>query len=81
MSTLVIRLRKRGRKHNPVYDIVVANKSTRNRGFIVKRLGFLNPNYNERFLFLDIFSLGDCLNKGIILNDSLVKYISKFIFI
>lgn len=48
----IIRLRRRGHAHYPVYEIVVMFKYKRNRGDFLEKLGFFNPNYRERVLFL-----------------------------
>jgi len=77
----VIRLRRGGHKHHPIYQIIVISKYKRNRGTFFKRLGFLNLTMKEHSIFLDLHSLGTSLNKGALLNNSLKKYISKFIII
>lgn len=39
-----IRLRRKGRAHYPVYDIVAVDSRTRRDGAFIERLGFYNPN-------------------------------------
>lgn len=39
-----IRLRRKGRMHYPVYDIVAVDSRTRRDGAFIERLGFYNPN-------------------------------------
>jgi ribosomal protein S16 len=53
----IIRLRIRGRKFYPIFDIVLINKCNRNRGRIVEKLGFINPNFNEKLFFINTFRL------------------------
>ena len=38
----IIRLRKKGIKYYPIYDIIVTYKDNRNRGFFIEKLGFFN---------------------------------------
>lgn len=39
-----IRLRRKGRRHYPVYDIVAVDSRARRDGAFIERLGFYNPN-------------------------------------
>jgi len=75
----IIRLRIRGRKFYPIFDIIVINKCSRNRGRIIEKLGFINPNFNERLLFINTFRLSFWLNKGILINNTVKKYLLKFV--
>jgi len=77
----IIRLRRGGHKHHPIYQVIVINKSKRNRGNYFKRLGFLNLTIKEHSIFLDLHSLGSSLNKGALLSNTVKKYISKFIIL
>lgn len=54
----IIRLRRRGHKHFPVYEIVVTQKYKRNRSDFLDRVGFFNPNLKERIFFIDLNKLG-----------------------
>lgn len=77
----VIRLRRGGHKHHPVFHIVSIFKSKRNRGNYITRLGHLNLTKGEHSLFLDMHLLGTTLNNGAVLNKTVKKYISKFIIL
>jgi small subunit ribosomal protein S16 len=39
-----LRLRRKGRAHYPVYDIVAVDGRARRDGAFIERLGFVNPN-------------------------------------
>lgn len=39
-----IRLRRKGRIHHPVYDIVAVDKKARRDGAFIERLGYFDPN-------------------------------------
>lgn len=54
----IIRLRRKGHKHYPVYEIVVVCKYKRNRSDFLERLGLLNPNHKERLLYINLNRLG-----------------------
>ena len=75
----IIRLRRKGHKHYAVYEIVVTKKYKRNRADYLEKLGFFNPNYKERLLFVNLNRLGFWLNKGASLHCTLKKHLSKFI--
>ena len=50
-SRMVIRLKRKGRRYYPIYEIVVIKRTKRNRGRALSRLGYYNPNLNERGTF------------------------------
>jgi ribosomal protein S16 len=76
----ILRLRRKGRKNYKVFDIVVTKSYKRNRSDFLDKLGFANFNYFERLFFIDIYKLGNWLNKGVFLHNTIKKYLSKFIF-
>lgn len=48
-----IRLRRKGRKHYPVYDIVAVTERARRDGSFLERLGFYNPNNHPNTVNID----------------------------
>jgi ribosomal protein S16 len=54
----VIRFRNKGKKHYPLYDVVVTFCNNRNRGSFIEKLGFFNPNSHDKIFFLNTFRLG-----------------------
>lgn len=54
----VIRLYRVGRFKRPIFFIVVAFKKSKQNGYFVERLGFVNPNSSENFFFINSFRLG-----------------------
>lgn len=75
----IIRLRKRGNIHYPIYEIILTYKDNRNRGSFLEKLGFFNPNFSKRIFFLNTYRLSYWLNKGIIINNTVKKYLIKFL--
>jgi len=75
----IIRLRRRGHKHYPVYDIVVSLRNKHSKGGALARIGYFNPNIKERCLALDFYALGSWLNKGVILHTTFKKLLSNFV--
>lgn len=49
-----IRLARRGRKKQPIYDIVVADARAPRDGKFIKKLGSFNPNSNPAFVSLNV---------------------------
>ena len=77
----VIRLRKRGYIHYPIFEIIVIYKDKRNRSSYIEKLGYFNPNVNERIFFFNIYRLSYWLNKGALINNTVKKYLTKFLVI
>jgi small subunit ribosomal protein S16 len=53
----VIRFKNRGTKYYPIYDIVVINKNNKNNGKYIEKLGFFNPQNNNKLLLINYFRL------------------------
>jgi len=77
----VIRLQPGGHKHHPIFQVVTMLNTKRSRAGYLKRLGFLNLTFRERFMFLDLKSFGTSMNQGASLKSSVKKYVSKFIML
>ena len=76
----IIRLRKKGIIYYPIYDIVVSYKDIRNRGSIIEKLGFYNPHIKKKTIYINSYRLSYWLNKGVLLNKNIKKYLVKFLF-
>ncbi len=48
-----LRLRRKGRVHHPVYDIVVTDGRARRDGAYLERLGYYDPNTNPSTISID----------------------------
>lgn len=48
-----IRLRRKGRSHYPVYDIVAVTERARRDGSFLERLGYYNPNNHPNTVVID----------------------------
>jgi len=77
----VIRFRSRGKKYYPLYDIVVTYSSNRNRGSFIEKLGFFNPNSVNRIFFLNTYRLGFWVTRGALVNNTMKRYIIKFLLV
>jgi ribosomal protein S16 len=53
----VIRLRKKGVIYYPIYDIVVSYRDLRNRGLIIEKLGFYNPQKKKKIIYINSYRL------------------------
>lgn len=52
-NKVVIRFRRRGHVHYPIYEIVVIKQNARIRGLFIEKLGYFNPNFTERTFVFD----------------------------
>ncbi|WGH24583.1 MAG: 30S ribosomal protein S16 [Candidatus Shikimatogenerans bostrichidophilus] len=82
-----IRLQRHGKKHYPIYYIVIANSKSPRDGKIIKKIGIYNPNLIKNKIFInDINDIKYWLNKGaqptktimsILKTNYNINYISK----
>lgn len=75
----VIRLRKIGEIYYPIYEVIVIYKDKRSRGSYIEKLGFLNPNIEKRIFFFNTYRLSYWLNKGVFINNTVKKYLVKYL--
>lgn len=59
-----LRLRRKGRRHYPVYDIVAVDIRKKRDGGYLERLGFFNPNDNPNTIEIDAERAVYWLNVG-----------------
>jgi small subunit ribosomal protein S16 len=59
-----LRLRRKGKKAYPVYDIVAVDKRKRRDGAYLERLGYFDPNTSPNTVQIDADSAIEWLNKG-----------------
>lgn len=52
-NAYVIRLRRKGRLHYSIFEIVVSKQNMRMRGSAVERLGYFNPHFTERLFIIN----------------------------
>ncbi|BDT61565.1 MAG: 30S ribosomal protein S16 [Flavobacteriales endosymbiont of Rhyzopertha dominica] len=71
---LKIRLQRKGKKHLPIYNIVVANSKSPRDGKIIIKLGYYNPIKN--IINININTTIKWLKNGAIPTNT-VKYIIK----
>jgi small subunit ribosomal protein S16 len=75
----IIRFKNRGTKYYPIYDIVVINKNNKNNGKFIEKLGFFNPQNNNKLLLINYFRLAYWTFKGVSINYTVKKHLVKFI--
>lgn len=59
-----IRLRRKGKKHYPFYDIVVVDARVKRDGKYIERLGYYNPNTQPSTIQIDADRAIYWLNQG-----------------
>lgn len=59
-----LRLRRKGRRHYPVYDIVALDRRKRRDGSYIERLGYYNPNTSPSTISIDPDRAVYWLNEG-----------------
>lgn len=52
-NNLVVRFRRVGHRFYPVYGIVVIRQNQGVCGRIIEKVGYYNPNFNERILVIN----------------------------
>ncbi len=74
---VVIRLTRRGRKHEPVYNIVAADSRRARNGAFLEKLGLYHPNTETELSNLRTEELKSWVNKGAILSDTVRTLLKK----
>ncbi|WGH25316.1 MAG: 30S ribosomal protein S16 [Candidatus Shikimatogenerans bostrichidophilus] len=57
-----IRLQRHGKKHYPIYHIVVADSRSPRNGKIIQKIGLYNPNINEKKNKIKIYNKENIIN-------------------
>lgn len=78
-NAYVIRLRRRGLVHYAIFETVLMVKNSRRQGAIKERLGFFNPNFNERIFYLNAERLAYRVNAGAFVHNSVKKHFIKLL--
>lgn len=79
INNIVLRLQCKGCKFYHVYDMVIIHKKSRkNKGKVLDKLGFWNPNYNESVIFFNSTKLYYWIEHGLIVNYKIKKILIKF---
>jgi len=50
---LIVKLHRRGHKKYAVYNIIVTSGETARKGGFIEIIGFINPQYTERQIYID----------------------------
>jgi len=72
-----IRLRRMGKKKQPVYKIVVADARSPRDGKFIEAVGFYNPLVNPPFIKLDEEKINTWLNRGAIPTQTVRSILSQ----
>ena len=77
---LMIRLQRKGAKHNPIYRMVVSDSRKRPTSDVLEQVGFYNPHSDPPEIRVDLERVEYWRNKGAQLSEtarSLVKRAAK----
>jgi len=74
---LMIRLRRGGAKHNPVYRVVVSDSRKDTYGNYLDQVGFYNPNLDPPEIRLDLEKVKEWRGKGAGVSDTVRSLIRK----
>jgi len=71
-----LRLRRKGRAHHPVYDIVAVDQRSRRDGKFIERLGYFDPNTSPSTAKVDSAKAIKWLNVGAQPTDTVRRILS-----
>ena len=74
---LMIRLRRGGAKHNPVYRVVVSDSRKDTYGNYLDQVGFYNPNLEPPEIRLDLEKVEEWRGKGAGVSETVRSLIRK----
>jgi small subunit ribosomal protein S16 len=74
---LMIRLRRGGAKHNPVYRVVVSDSRKDTYGNYLDQVGFYNPNLDPPEIRLDLEKVKEWRGKGAGVSETVRSLIRK----
>lgn len=77
----VIRFKKKGIIRYPLYDIIVTYYDVRNKGKALEKIGFYNPHFGVKCLYINTLRLSYWLLKGAKINYTVKKYLVKFLLV
>ena len=72
-----IRLARRGRKRNPIYDVVIADTKAPRDGRFIEKLGIFNPNIETGQISINEESAFNWIMKGAQPTDTVRKVLSQ----
>jgi small subunit ribosomal protein S16 len=74
---LMIRLRRGGAKHNPVYRVVVSDSRKDTYGNYLEQVGFYNPTLDPPEIRLDLEKVEEWRGKGAGVSETVRSLIRK----
>ena len=74
---LMIRLRRGGAKHNPVYRVVVSDSRKDTYGNYLEQVGFYDPNIEPPEIRLDLEKVEEWRGKGAGVSETVRSLIRK----
>jgi len=74
---LMIRLRRGGAKHNPVYRVVVSDSRKDTYGDYLEQVGFYDPNLDPPEIRLDLEKVEEWRGKGAGVSETVRALIRK----
>lgn len=74
---LMIRLRRGGAKHNPIYRVVVSDSRQRPTSKYVEQVGFYNPHTDPPEIRLDMEKIEEWSGKGAGMSETVRSLIRR----
>lgn len=74
---VTIRLLRLGKKHNPLYRVIVIDKRKKRNGRYIEVLGLYNPMVTPHLFKLDHERLNSWILKGATISEGLHKLLKK----
>ncbi|MCP4898441.1 MAG: 30S ribosomal protein S16 [bacterium] len=74
---LMIRMRRGGAKHNPIYRIVVSDSRTRPTSKYLDQVGFYNPHTDPPEIRIDLAKVEQWQEKGAGLSDTVQSLVRR----
>jgi small subunit ribosomal protein S16 len=74
---LMIRLRRGGAKHNPIYRVVVSDSRQRPTSKYIEQVGFYNPHSDPPEIRLDMEKIEEWAGKGAGMSETVRSLIRR----
>lgn len=77
MST-TIRMTRMGKKHQPLYKVIVKTTRDKRDGKFLEELGFYNPNTNPPVIQLKLDRIREWIKKGSLVSNTVSNLIKRY---
>jgi|JI61114DRNA_FD_contig_123_41088_length_942_multi_4_in_0_out_0_1 ribosomal protein S16 len=80
INHICLRLQRKGLPFYPVFRLIVVHKKSRaKKGKILDEIGIFNPSYIYRCYYFDSNKMHYWMERGLIVNYKIKKFIMKFL--